>query len=231
VLIIACPCALGLATPTALMVGTGRGAQLGLLIKGAEVLESTRAIDTIVLDKTGTVTTGRMSLACVTVAEGVDEAEARRLVGALEDASEHPIAQAIAAAARADGPLPPVEAFASHEGLGVEGIVEGHAVVAGRPALLADWAMHLPPRLEAARRAAERSGRTAIAAGWDGRPTAIFVVADTVKPTSGEAVASLHALGLRTVLLSGDNAATARAVAPSGHREVIAECCPPRRPP
>jgi P-type Cu+ transporter len=137
VLIIACPCALGLATPTALMVGTGRGAQLGLLIKGPEVLESTRRIDTVVLDKTGTVTTGRMALAGVTVAAGVDAREALRLVGALEHASEHPIAQAIAAAA-ADkhGPLPPVEAFAARAGLGVEGVVDGHAVVAGRPALL-----------------------------------------------------------------------------------------------
>src|SRR4051794_219249 len=227
VLIIACPCALGLATPNALMVGTGRGAQLGLLIKGPEVLESTRRIDTIVLDKTGTVTTGQMSLVAVTVAEGVDEAQARRLVGALEDASEHPIARAIAAAARTDGPLPAVDAFANREGLGVEGVVEGHALVVGRPALLADWAMHLPPELEASRRAAERAGRTAIAAGWDGRATAIFVVADTVKPTSAEAIAELETLGLRAVLLTGDNETTARAVAAEvGIEEVIAEVMP-----
>src|SRR3954463_2465220 len=150
VLIIACPCALGLATPTALMVGTGRGAQLGLLIKGPEVLESTRRVDTVVLDKTGTVTTGKMSLVEVVVAEGVDRDEALRLAATLESASEHPIAQAIAKAAA--GPLPAVEGFANRAGLGVDGVVDGHAVVVGRPALLADSAMHLPPELEAARR-------------------------------------------------------------------------------
>jgi Cu+-exporting ATPase len=227
VLIIACPCALGLATPTALMVGTGRGAQLGLLIKGPEILESTRRIDTIVLDKTGTVTSGAMTLAELTVAPGLDEAEVLRLVGALEDSSEHPIAQAIATAARAAGPLPPVEGFANREGLGVEGVVDGHALVVGRPALLADWAMHLTPELEQARRAAEAQGRTAIAAGYDGRAAAIFVVADTVKPTSAEAIASLKALGLRAVLLTGDNETTARAVAAEvGIDEVIAEVLP-----
>ena len=227
VLIIACPCALGLATPTALMVGTGRGAQLGLLIKGPEVLESTRRVDTVVLDKTGTVTTGKMTLTEVTVAEGVDRSEALRLVGALEHASEHPIARAIAAAAAAEGPLPAVEGFANREGLGVEGVVEGHALIVGRPALLADWAMHLPPELDAARRAAEARGQTAIAAGWDGRATAVFVVADTVKPTSADAVASLKALGLRPVLLTGDNETTARAVAAEvGIDEVIAEVMP-----
>jgi Cu+-exporting ATPase len=227
VLIIACPCALGLATPTALMVGTGRGAQLGLLIKGPEVLESTRAVDTVVLDKTGTVTTGRMSLVEVTVADGVDRDRALRLVGALEHASEHPIAQAIAKAAAAVGPLSAVEGFANREGLGVEGVVEGHALIVGRPALLADWAIHLPPELDAARRAAEERGQTAIAAGWDGRATAVFVVADTVKATSAEAVASLKALGLRPVLLTGDNVTTARAVAAEvGIDEVIAEVLP-----
>jgi Cu+-exporting ATPase len=222
VLIIACPCALGLATPTALLVGTGRGAQLGLLIKGPEVLESTRRVDTIVLDKTGTVTTGRMSLVEV-VAD--DRDEALRLVAALEHASEHPIAQAIAKAA--PGPLPAVEGFANREGLGVEGVVEGHAMIVGRPALLADWAMHLSPELDAARRAAEARGQTAIAAGWDGQARAVFVVADTVKPTSAEAVASLKALGLRPVLLTGDNRATAEAVAAEvGIDEVIAEVMP-----
>jgi Cu+-exporting ATPase len=221
VLIIACPCALGLATPVALMVGTGRGAQLGLLIKGPEVLESTRRVDTIVLDKTGTVTSGRMSLIEV-VSE--DRDEALRLVGALESASEHPIAQAIAKAA---GSRAPVEAFTNREGLGVEGIVDGHAVVAGRPALLAEWSLHLSPELEAARAAAEARGQTAIAAGWDGRAMAVFAVADTVKPTSAEAVASLKALGLRPVLLTGDNATTARAVADEvGIDEVIAEVLP-----
>jgi Cu+-exporting ATPase len=225
VLIIACPCALGLATPTALMVGTGRGAQLGLLIKGPEALESTRRVDTIVLDKTGTVTTGQMTLVDVVVADGVDRAEALRLAGALEHASEHPIARAIAAAA--DGPLPPIEGFANREGLGVEGVVDGHAVVVGRSALLADWAMHLSAELDAARAAAEGQGRTAVAAGWDGRAAAVFVVADTVKPTSAEAVASLRGLGLRPVLLTGDNATTARAVAAEvGIDEVIAEVLP-----
>jgi Cu+-exporting ATPase len=227
VLIIACPCALGLATPTALMVGTGRGAQLGLLIKGPEVLESSRAVDTVVLDKTGTVTTGRMSLVEVVVADGVERDRALRLVGALENASEHPIARAIAKAASAAGPLAAVEGFTNREGLGVEGVVDGHALVVGRPALLAEWAMHLPAELDAARRAAEARGQTAIAAGWDGRATAVFVVADTVKDTSGEAVAALKALGLRPVLLTGDNETTARAVAAEvGIDEVIAEVLP-----
>jgi Cu+-exporting ATPase len=227
VLIIACPCALGLATPTALLVGTGRGAQLGLLIKGPEVLESTRKADTVVLDKTGTVTTGKMSLVEVAVADGVDRDDALRLVGALENASEHPIAQAIANAAAAAGTVPVVEAFANHEGLGVEGIVDGHALIVGRPALLADWAMYLTPELDAARKAAEARGQTAIAAGWDGQATAVFVVADTVKEGSAEAVASLKALGLRPVLLTGDNETTARAVAADvGIDEVIAEVLP-----
>jgi P-type Cu+ transporter len=227
VLIIACPCALGLATPTALMVGTGRGAQLGLLSKGPEVLESSRAVDTVVLDKTGTVTTGRMSLVEVTVADGVERDRALRLVGALENASEHPIAQAIAKAASAAGPLAAVEGFANREGLGVEGVVDGHALIVGRPALLAEWAMHLPAELDAARRAAEARGQTAIAAGWDGRAAAVFVVADTVKDTSAEAVAALKALGLRPVLLTGDNETTARAVAAEvGIDEVIAEVLP-----
>jgi Cu+-exporting ATPase len=227
VLIIACPCALGLATPTALMVGTGRGAQLGLLIKGPEVLESTRKVDTVVLDKTGTVTTGKMAVVEVVVADGVDRDEALRLVGALESASEHPIARAIARTAAADGPLPVVEGFVNREGLGVEGVVDGHGIIAGRPALLAEWSLHLSPELDAARRAAEARGQTAIAAGWDGRATAVFVVADTVKDTSAEAVASLKALGLRPVLLTGDNETTARAVAAEvGIDEVIAEVLP-----
>jgi P-type Cu+ transporter len=224
VLIIACPCALGLATPTALMVGTGRGAQLGLLIKGPEVLESTRKVDTVLLDKTGTVTTGKMTLVEVAVADGVERDEALRLVGALESASEHPIARAIAEAA---GSGAAVEDFANREGLGVEGVVDGHFVVAGRPALLADWAMHLPAELDAALRAAQARGQTAVAAGWDGRAGAVFVVADTVKPTSAEAVASLRRLGLRPVLLTGDNETTARAVAAEvGIDEVIAEVLP-----
>jgi Cu+-exporting ATPase len=231
VLIIACPCALGLATPTALMVGTGRGAQLGLLIKGPEVLESTRRVDTIVLDKTGTVTTGRMTLVDVAVAQGESREEALRVAGALEDASEHPVARAIAKAATRAAPagsrLPAVEGFANREGLGVEGVVEGSEVVVGRPALLADRGLSLSPELEAARRAAEARGQTAVAAGWDGRARAVLTVADTVKPSSAEAVASLRELGLRPVLLTGDNEATARSVAAEvGIEEVIAEVLP-----
>jgi Cu+-exporting ATPase len=228
VLIIACPCALGLATPTALLVGTGRGAQRGLLIKGPEILESTRKVDTIVLDKTGTVTTGKMALVDVALADGENGDEVLRIAGALEDASEHPIAQAIARAARErTGALPPLEGFVNHEGLGVEGVVDGHGVVVGRPALLADWAMHLSPELEAAKRAAETQGRSAIAVGWDGQARAVLVVADTVKATSAEAVASLKALGLRPLLLTGDNETTARAVAAEvGIDEVIAEVLP-----
>ena len=227
VLIIACPCALGLATPTALLVGTGRGAQLGLLIKGPEILESTRRVDTVVLDKTGTVTSGRMALLDVTVADGVARADALRLVGALEDASEHPIGRAIAAAAAAEGPLPAVTGFQNLEGLGVAGTVEGRVLVVGRPALLAERGLVLGPQLDQARRAAEEQGRTAVVAGWEGRAAAVLVVADTVKPSSAEAVAALKALGLRPVLLTGDNAATARAVAAEvGIDEVIAEVLP-----
>jgi P-type Cu+ transporter len=227
VLIIACPCALGLATPTALMVGTGRGAQLGLLIKGPEILESTRRVDTVVLDKTGTVTTGKMSLADVALADGVDRSEALRLVGALEHASEHPIARAIAHAAAVQSELPAVESFTNREGFGVEGVVDGHALIVGRPALLADWAMRLPAELDAARRAAEAKGQTAITAGWDGQARAVFVVADTVKHSSAQAVAQLKALGLRPILLTGDNETTALAVANEvGIDEVIAEVLP-----
>jgi len=228
VLIIACPCALGLATPTALLVGTGRGAQLGLLIKGPEVLESTRAVDTVVLDKTGTVTTGRMSLVDVVVAEGTTRAEVLRHAGALEDASEHPVAQAVARAARAElGALPAVESFANRAGLGVEGVVDGHGVVVGRPALLEDWSMALTDELRDARADAERQGRTAIAVGWDGSVRAILAVADTPKEGSLEAIRHLSELGLRAVLLTGDNQATADAVAAQvGISEVIAEVLP-----
>ena len=228
VLIIACPCALGLATPTALLVGTGRGAQLGILIKGPEILESTRRVDTIVLDKTGTVTTGQMALVDVALATGEDRAEVLRLVGALEDGSEHPIARAIARAARDEvGPLPAPEGFANREGLGVEGVVEGHGVIVGRPALLADWGLALDDALAAALGRAQESGRTAVVAAWDGRPRALLVVADTLKPSSAEAVARLRGLGLRPVLLTGDNAATANAVAASaGIDEVVAEVMP-----
>jgi Cu+-exporting ATPase len=228
VLIIACPCALGLATPTALLVGTGRGAQLGLLIKGPEVLESTRRIDTVVLDKTGTVTTGEMAVVGTHLAPEVNEGEALRLAGAVEDASEHPVARAVAAHAKAAAPsLPAVEGFANHAGLGVQGLVDGHAVVVGRVAFLADSAMHLTPELEAARREAEALGQTVVAAGWDGEARALFVVADTVKPASAEAVRELRALGLRPLLLTGDNEATAAAVAAEvGIEKVVAEVLP-----
>ncbi|MFE2414134.1 heavy metal translocating P-type ATPase [Kitasatospora sp. NPDC059408] len=229
VLIIACPCALGLATPTALLVGTGRGAQLGVLIKGPEVLESTRKVDTVVLDKTGTVTTGRMTLLAVHTAEGVTEAEALRLAGALEHASEHPIARAIATAAAKAGELPPVEGFENVPGLGVQGVVDGHAVVAGREALLNEWAQYLPEGLAAAKRTAEAAGRTAIAVGWDGEARAVLEVADAVKPTSAAAIAELRRLGLTPVLLTGDNRAVAEAVAAEvgiAPEHVIAEVMP-----
>ncbi|MDP9870256.1 MULTISPECIES: heavy metal translocating P-type ATPase [Streptosporangium] len=228
VLIIACPCALGLATPTALLVGTGRGAQLGILIKGPEVLESTRAIDTVVLDKTGTVTEGRMTLAEVHLADGEDRAEVLRLAGALEHASEHPIAQAIArGAADQVGELPAPEDFANVEGLGVQGTVDGHAVLVGRPRLLAEWSQHLPAELERKLAEAQAAGRTAVAVGWDGRARAVLTVADTVKPTSAEAIRQLRGLGLTPVLLTGDNEAVARSVAAEvGIDEVIAEVLP-----
>ncbi|MQA10559.1 MAG: heavy metal translocating P-type ATPase [Pseudonocardiaceae bacterium] len=226
VLIIACPCALGLATPTALLVGTGRGAQFGILIKGPEVLESTRRIDTVVLDKTGTVTTGEMSLVDVHTTE--DESEVLRLAGALENASEHPIARAIArGAAERVGELPEVEDFGNVEGLGVRGTVHGRVVLAGRTALLEQWSQHLPDSLATAKAAAEARGQTAVAVGWDGQARAVLIVADTVKPTSAEAVRRLRGLGLTPVLLTGDNEAVARSIAAEvGVDEVIAEVLP-----
>ncbi|SNR88212.1 Cu+-exporting ATPase [Geodermatophilus saharensis] len=228
VLIIACPCALGLATPTALMAGTGRGAQLGILIKGPEVLENTRRVDTVVLDKTGTVTTGRMALLDVVAAPGEDREQVLRLAGALEDASEHPIARAIATgAAEQVGTLPRVEDFTNVEGLGVQGVVDGHAVLVGRTRLLAEWSQPLGADLERAQAAAEAEGRTAVAVGWDGAARGVLVVADAVKDTSAEAVAQLRGLGLTPVLLTGDNATVARSVATTvGIDEVIAEVLP-----
>jgi Cu+-exporting ATPase len=214
VLIIACPCALGLATPTALMVGTGRGAQLGILIKGPEVLESTRRVDTIVLDKTGTVTTGRMTLVDVTVAAGEDPDEVLRLAGAVENASEHPIAQAIAAGAvQRLGELARVDGFAADAGRGVHGVVDGHAVVLGTPELLADWSLTVPAELEMAWAAAGARGHTVVAVAWDGAPRGILTVADAVKPTSAQAIRELRGLGLTPILLTGDNPAAARSVA------------------
>ncbi|MDX3308126.1 heavy metal translocating P-type ATPase [Streptomyces sp. ME08-AFT2] len=228
VLIIACPCALGLATPTALMVGTGRGAQLGILIKGPEVLESTRRVDTVVLDKTGTVTTGRMQLQDVFPAPGTDKDELLRLAGALEHASEHPIAQAIAAGAAGQvGNLPVPENFENVAGLGVQGVVDGHAVLVGREKLLKEWVIELPRELAEAKAAAEAEGRTAVAVAWDGEARGVLTVADAVKETSAAAVAELRALGLKPVLLTGDNQLVAESVARSvGIDEVIAEVLP-----
>ncbi|KUM73498.1 heavy metal translocating P-type ATPase [Streptomyces curacoi] len=230
VLIIACPCALGLATPTALMVGTGRGAQLGILIKGPEVLESTRKVDTVVLDKTGTVTTGRMTLLAVHTADNTDEAEVLRLAGTLEHSSEHPIARAVADGALAKlGSLPTPEDFANVPGLGVQGIVEGHAVLVGRERLLEEWAMELPEGLARAKSEAEAAGRTAIAVAWDGEARAVLEVADAVKETSPEAIRRLRALGLTPILLTGDNKAVAAAVAREvgiAPEDVIAEVLP-----
>jgi Cu+-exporting ATPase len=212
VLIVACPCALGLATPTALLVGTGRGAQLGVLIKGPEVLENTRRADTIVLDKTGTVTSGRMAVDAVHPAAGVDAGELLRIAGAIESASEHPIAAAIAAAARERfGPLPDVVGFANHAGNGVTATVDGHDVRAGRISWVAPDG--LPGELVRLHVDAERTGMTVVAIGWDGAARGLVTVSDTVKPTSAAAVAQLRAMGLRAVLLTGDNRQTAVHVA------------------
>ncbi|MEH0423532.1 heavy metal translocating P-type ATPase [Streptomyces sp. B21-083] len=226
VLIIACPCALGLATPTALMVGTGRGAQLGILIKGPEVLESTRRVDTIVLDKTGTVTTGRMTLQEVYVAEGEDEKQVLRLAGALEHASEHPVARAIAAGAMERvGTLPEAEAFENVAGRGVRGHVDGHEVAVGR--LTDGLSGPLPQELTHAKAQAESGGRTAVVVAWDGVARGVVTVADAVKETSAEAVRELRALGLTPVLLTGDNRAVADAVAAAvGIDQVIADVLP-----
>ncbi|AXK87025.1 Cu+-exporting ATPase [Nocardia farcinica] len=227
VLIIACPCALGLATPTALMVGTGRGAQLGVLIKGPEILESTRRVDTILLDKTGTVTTGTMTLLDVHAAEGEDADRVLAVAGALEHSSEHPIARAIAEAARARGELAPVRDFANLAGLGVHGTVDGHEVLVGRPRLLAERGHPMPSGLAEAVDAAEQRGGTAVAVGWDGAVRGVLVVADAVKPTSAQAISQFKALGLTPVMVTGDNAAAARTVADQvGIDEVIAEVMP-----
>ena len=232
VLIIACPCALGLATPTALLVGTGRAAQLGVLIKGPEVLESSHKVDTIVLDKTGTVTTGKMALVDVIVAPGSDRGTLLRYAGAIEDASEHPVAQAIAKAARAEvGSLPAPEDFASVEGRGVRGVVDGHTVVVGQESLLVDWAQDLDPELfpefSKAKARAQSAGKTAVAVGWDGSARGILVIADTVKPTSAEAVRQFKRLGLTPVLLTGDNQTVATRIADEvGIGQVIAGVLP-----
>lgn len=231
VLIIACPCALGLATPTALLVGTGRGAQLGILIKGPEVLESTKKVDTIVLDKTGTVTTGKMTLLAVTAAEGTEDNELLRIAGAIEDASEHPIAQAIAkGATERVGALPPVESFVNIEGKGVQGVVDGRLVLVGRDSLLDEWAITIPTELAAAKGEAENAGQTAVVVAWDGRARGVLVVADAVKATSAEAIAQFVALGLTPILLTGDNETVARRVAAQvGIDRVIAEVLPQQK--
>nr|WSW69156.1 heavy metal translocating P-type ATPase [Streptomyces sp. NBC_00995] len=229
VLIIACPCALGLATPTALMVGTGRGAQLGILIKGPEVLETTRRVDTIVLDKTGTVTTGKMTLVDVHTTDDTTETDVLRLAGALEHASEHPIAQAVATGAtnRTGAALPTPDDFTNIPGLGVQGIVEGHAVLVGRQTLLTDAGIGIPDTLAAVMTEAAAQGRTAIAVAWDGEARGAFEVADAVKESSASAVADLRALGLTPILLTGDNRAVAESVARSvGIHEVRAEVLP-----
>jgi cation-transporting P-type ATPase A/B/Cu+-exporting ATPase len=231
VLIIACPCALGLATPAALAAACGRGARLGVFIKGYRALESSRAVDVVVLDKTGTVTTGRMTLAGVLPAAGVSRAELLRRAGAVEQASEHAVAAAISAAARAQaaggGPLPAAGGFRALPGLGARGTVDGLEVLVGRPSLLAAEGLGIGPELARQCAAWERAGRTAVLAGWDGAARGAFAVTDAIKPSAPAAVARLRALGLRTVLLTGDNAATARAVgAAIGVDEVIAGTLP-----
>ena len=232
VLIIACPCALGLATPTALMVGTGRGAQLGIIIKGPQILESTRRVDTIVLDKTGTVTTGRMSVAGVYAGSGETEAQVLSLAGALEDASEHPIAHAVTAAAKAahvDG-LAAVDGFVNHDGRGVSGVVNDHAVLVGRRSWLAqEWSLDAPPELSAEAETAESNGQSPVWVAWDGMVRGVIVVADTIKDTSASAIAQFRQLGLRPVLLTGDNTRAAHAVAAQvgiDPADVIAEVLP-----
>ena len=230
VLVIACPCALGLATPTALLVGTGRGAQLGILVKGPEVLESTRRVDTIVLDKTGTVTAGKLALVDVVTADGVERADLLRVAGAVENGSEHPIAAAIVRGAGTEvGELPDVADFRNREGLGVTARLDGREVVIGRPRLLAAHDVELPEGLKNAAAEAERAGRTVVAVAVDGKAHGLLAVTDTVKPTSAAAVRELRALGLRPVLLTGDNAVVARAVAAEvgiDEADVIADVLP-----
>ena len=229
VLIIACPCALGLATPTALLVGTGRGAQLGIVIKGPEVLESTRTVDTVVLDKTGTVTTGQMTLVQVTTAPSTTREDVLALAGAVENASEHPVAAAIAAGAAAEvGPLDEVDDFRNFEGRGVRGLVQGRVVTVGRPTLLAEHGIAVDdPHLNEAQTAAEEAGQTAVLVAWDGRAHAVLAVADAIKPTSAHAIARLAALGMTPILLTGDNQTVADAVAAEvGIDTVIANVLP-----
>ena len=228
VLVIACPCALGLATPTALMVASGRGARLGIFLKGYQAFEATRAVDTVVLDKTGTVTTGRMSLVDVACAAGVHRAEVLRLAGALEESSEHPVAAAISAAARAElGELPAVSAFRNEAGLGASGVVEEHTVLAGRERLIDNRGLTLSDRLDEQRRDWEWRGQTTVIVSRDDAVIGVLALSDLVKPSAEQAVSELHRLGLSTMLLTGDNEATARAVADQiGVQQVIAGVLP-----
>ncbi len=234
VLIIACPCALGLATPTALLVGTGRGAQMGILIKGPEVLESTRRVDTIVLDKTGTVTTGKMTVTDIAAAPGIDRDELLVIAGSLENASEHPIAQAVATAAKAsagsngnNGALKTVENFVNVEGHGVRGRIDGRDVVVGKESLLESWNAELSHELAKAKDELQRQGKTVMVVGWDDAARGLIAVADTVKETSGQAIAQLRELGLTPVLLTGDNETVARQIAAEVNiDEVIAQVLP-----
>ncbi|WP_405488834.1 heavy metal translocating P-type ATPase [Nocardia sp. NBC_00511] len=227
VLVIACPCALGLAIPTALMVASGRGAQLGIFIKGHQALEATRDVDTVVLDKTGTLTTGEMRVVAVTVDEGCDEDAAVRLAGAVEVASEHAVAAAVAACASRVGELPGVESFEALPGLGARGVVEGHTVLVGQLRMLTEHQVAVSDSLAATVDAQQRAGRTAVLAAVDGRAVAVFAVSDTVKDSAAAAIDRLHRLGLRTLLLTGDNTEVARAVAASvGIAEFAAELLP-----
>ncbi len=231
VIVIACPCALGLATPTALMVGTGRGAQLGIVIKGPEILERTRQLTTIVLDKTGTVTEGRMAVSAALAAPGTEQTELVRLAAGAEDASEHPIARAVAEYGRAQlGALPTAESFANRAGLGVQAVVDGHAVLVGRPAFLAEWSVKLPDDLNAQAERLEQKGNTVIAVAWDGAARGLIAVADQIKPSSAQAIAELKGLGLQPVLLTGDNERAARAVADQvGIERVLAGVLPDQK--
>nr|WP_249010552.1 heavy metal translocating P-type ATPase [Conexibacter sp. DBS9H8] len=231
VIVIACPCALGLATPTALMVGTGRGAQLGIVIKGPEILERTRQVTTIVLDKTGTVTEGRMAVSAALAAPGTEQTELIRLAAGAEDASEHPIARAIAEYGRAQlGALPEAEGFANQAGLGVQAVVDGHAVLVGRPAFLAEWSVKLPDDLNAQAQRLEEQGNTVVVVAWDGAARGVVAVADQVKASSAQAIAEFKALGLQPVLLTGDNERAARAVADQvGIERVLAGVLPDQK--
>jgi Cu+-exporting ATPase len=216
VLIIACPCALGLATPTALMVGSGRAAQMGIVIKGIDVLQSTRRIDTVILDKTGTVTTGVMSLVGVVCVEGVTRTEALTYAGAVEKSSEHPIARAIVRTAEEEvGALPILDDFESLPGVGATGRIGGTIVTVGREEMFRERLVILPKLIRESLASSREDGHTAVIVTWDGQAKAVLALADQPKPTSAEAIASLKLMGLAPILLTGDNPTTARAIAES----------------